>query len=109
MYLCTTRFNLEDKQATLLAEFFSRDEIEAAKKEKDEKPDEIELDPISDTEEHNPQPGNDKIELGPRHISLHKESDETTKPPLPSLERHTQLRALGRKRKNCEDNRFEYH
>jgi hypothetical protein len=99
MYLCTSRFDLEDEQMALLEEFFSRDEIEAAKEEKDDKPDEIELDPISDREEEDTQLENIGIE----------DPVEVTEPPLPSLEAHTQLRASGRKRKNREDDIFEYH
>ena len=97
MYFCTSRFDLEDEQEALLAEFFSRDEIEAAKEEKDDKPDGIELDPISDTGEQDAQQDSNE------------DPDEATEPPLPSLQAHTQLRASGRKRKNREDEVFEYH
>ncbi|OQD68421.1 hypothetical protein PENANT_c314G02656, partial [Penicillium antarcticum] len=51
MFLCTSRFDIEEEEARLLKKFFSYDEIEAAKEEKDEKLDEIEIEPISDTEE----------------------------------------------------------
>jgi hypothetical protein len=97
IYLCTSRLDLEDEQAALLAEFFSRDEIEAAKEEKDDRPDEIELDPISDAEEQDAQ------------LENNEDLDEATEPRLPSLEAHTQLRASGRKRKSREDDGFEYH
>lgn len=51
MYLCTSRFDIEEQEVRLLEKFFSHDEIEAAKEEKDEKLDEIEIEPISDAEE----------------------------------------------------------
>jgi hAT family C-terminal dimerisation region len=97
MYLCTSKFDIEDEEATRLAEFFSRDEIEAAKEEKDDKPDEIELDPISDTEEQ---------DVG---LENNEDLDEAPEPPVSSPETHTQLRASGRKRKSREDDGFEYH
>ncbi|KAG0161705.1 hypothetical protein PDIDSM_4973 [Penicillium digitatum] len=42
---------MEEQEATLLEKFFSQDELEAAKEEREEKLSEIEVDPISDTEE----------------------------------------------------------
>ena len=97
MYLCTSRFDLEDEQVALLAEFFTYNEIEAAKEEKDDKPDGIELDPISDTEEQDAPLENDE------------DPDKATEPPLPSLKAHTQLRSSGRKRKNREDDGYEHY
>ena len=51
MFLCTSRFDIEEQEAKLLEKFFSYEEIESAKEKKDEKLDEIEIDLISDTEE----------------------------------------------------------
>ncbi|KAL2005187.1 hypothetical protein VTN00DRAFT_3037 [Thermoascus crustaceus] len=51
MFLCTSRFDIEEQEAKLLEKFFSHDKMEAAKEEKDEKLDKVEIDPISDTEE----------------------------------------------------------
>jgi hypothetical protein len=51
MYLCTSKFDVEEEQSSLLREFFSRDEIEAEKEEKEDRMNQIDLDPISDTEE----------------------------------------------------------
>lgn len=66
MFLCTSRFDIEEQQAKLLEKFFSYDEMEAAKEEKDEKLDEVEIDLISDTEEQEEQDPtiNDEIGLG---------------------------------------------
>ena len=36
MFLCTSRFDLEEQEAKRLEEFFTQDEIEVAKEEKDE-------------------------------------------------------------------------
>ena len=51
MFLCTSRFDIEEQEVKLLEKFFFYEEIESAKEEKDEKLDEIEIDLISDTEE----------------------------------------------------------
>ncbi|KAG0152996.1 hypothetical protein PDIDSM_1955 [Penicillium digitatum] len=37
MFLCTTKFDMEEQEATLLEKFFSQDELEAAKEEREEK------------------------------------------------------------------------
>lgn len=99
MFLCTSRFDLEEQDAKRLEEFFTRDEIEAAREEKDEKHEEIEIEPISDTEESD--------ELENEVIVMDDIGDETSEPQLP--ENSTQLRASGRKRKQREDDTFEYH
>ncbi|OQD63798.1 hypothetical protein PENANT_c456G06534, partial [Penicillium antarcticum] len=51
IFLCTSRFDIEEEEARLLKKFFSYNKIEAAKEEKDKKLDEIEIEPISDTKE----------------------------------------------------------
>ena len=51
MFLCTSRFDIEEEQHTFLREFFSRDEIEAANEEKDSSANSYDLDPINDTKE----------------------------------------------------------
>jgi len=103
MFLCTSRFDLEEKEAQRLEKFFSREEIEAAKEEKDEKPDEVEVEPISDTEE--PDNGlNDETEAEEASSTAVEDRAEHQLP-----ENNTQLRASGRKRKSREDDAFEYH
>jgi hypothetical protein len=103
MFLCTSRFDLEEKEAQQLEKFFSREEIEAAKEEKDEKLDKVEVEPISDTEE--PNNGlDDKIEVEEASSTA---VEDYAEPQLP--ENNTQLRASGRKRKSREDDTFEYH
>lgn len=99
MFLCTSRFDLEEQDAKRLEEFFTRDEIEAAREGKDEKHDEIEMEPISDTEEAD--------ELESEVTVIGNIEDEASEPQLP--ENSTQLRASGRKRKQREDDTFEYH
>ncbi|KAJ5533739.1 hypothetical protein N7494_010291 [Penicillium frequentans] len=65
----------------------------------DEKHEEIEIEPISDTEEPD--------ELEKEVMVMVDIGDETAEPQLP--ENSTQLRASGRKRKQREDDTFEYH
>ncbi|KAG0157773.1 hypothetical protein PDIDSM_4958 [Penicillium digitatum] len=106
-------------EATLLEKFFSQDELEAAKEEREEKLSEIEVDPISDTEEQEDEledkPG-DAIEVviedRPEDIPEERPlpTSEYGRPCSPSLPPTcTQTRALGRKRKSREDDLFEYH
>ena len=106
MFLCTSRFDLEEEQAALLGEYFTRDEIEAAKEEKEDTPDEIELEPISDTEEQDILDDNEDIDLDSRQVN----KDQSTEPSLPiSNEGNTQVRASGRKRTRREEDGYEYH
>ncbi|KAJ6136657.1 hypothetical protein N7512_001817 [Penicillium capsulatum] len=46
IFLYTLRFDIEEQEVRLLKKFFSYDEIEAAKEEKNEKLDEVEIDLI---------------------------------------------------------------
>ncbi|KAG0160245.1 hypothetical protein PDIDSM_7772 [Penicillium digitatum] len=119
MFLCTTKFDMEEQEATLLEKFFSQDELEAAKEEREEKLSEIEVDPISDTEEQEDEledkPG-DAIEVviedRPEDIPEERPlpTSEYGRPCSPSLPPTcTQTRASGRKRKSREDDLFEYH
>jgi hypothetical protein len=55
MFLCISRFDLQEEGFTFLKEFFSIDEIEAAKEEMEDTPNHFELDPISDNEEEGTQ------------------------------------------------------
>ncbi|KAJ5249388.1 hypothetical protein N7524_011704, partial [Penicillium chrysogenum] len=51
LFLCSSRFDLELHEAKELERFFSLNEIEALREEKDEKLDDVEFEQISDTEE----------------------------------------------------------
>ena len=51
MFLCTSRFDLDEQKAEILKEFFSIYKIEAGKEEQDKKLEDIEIELISDTEE----------------------------------------------------------
>ena len=51
MFLCTSKFDMDEEQAVFLADSFSQDKIEAAKEEREEIRDQFDLDPISDNEE----------------------------------------------------------
>ena len=105
MFLCTSKFDMEEQEAKLLEKFFSHEELEAAKEEKEEKLGEVEVNPISDTEEQEDEIDNE-IELGEASSATGKHDAE----PEPSLPQNcTQTRASGRKRKRREDDIFEYH
>ena len=103
MFLCTLRFDIEEQEAKLLEKFFSHEEMEAAKEEKDEKLDEVEIDPISDTEEQ------DTVINGEIGLDEAGEADEGGEAQLPLPRNNTQVRASGRKRKTRDDDIFEYH
>jgi hypothetical protein len=103
MFLCTSRFDLEEKESQRLEKFFSREEIEAAKEEKDERLDEVEVEPISDTEESTNKLNDEMV----AEVAPSPPVEDHTEPKLP--ENNTQLRASGRKRKSREDDAFEYH
>lgn len=51
LFLCTSRFDLKLHEAKELKQFFSLNEIEALREEKDDKLDDVEFEQISDTEE----------------------------------------------------------
>ncbi|CAG8360892.1 unnamed protein product [Penicillium salamii] len=105
MFLCTSRFDMEEQEEDLLKQFFSHSEIEATREEKDGKLDSVEFLAISDTEEQDQDKGDDEdlIELDLDAV----EQDQQPEPSLP--ETRTQIRASGRKRKSREDDLFEYH
>lgn len=96
MFLCTSKFEIEEEQAAFLQEFFTRDEIEAAKEEREFTPDSVSVDPISDTEEEQTQEEEDIQGRGDILVGANNSTD----PPLPSNEEEsTQPRASVRARK----------
>jgi hypothetical protein len=103
MFLCTSRFDIEEQEAKLLEKFFSYKEMESTKEEKDEKLDEIEIDPISDTEEQDTELNN---EIGLDKID---EADEEGKAQISLPRNNTQVRISRQKRKSRDDNIFKYH
>jgi len=107
MFLCTSRFDIEEQEAKLLKTFFSHDELEAAKEEKDDKLDRIEIEPISDAEEQD-TPINKETELD-KALSTMFEEPTLRESQVPLPENDTQVRSSGRKRKNRDDDIFEYH
>lgn len=94
MFLCTSRFDLKEKESQQLEKFFSYEEIKAAKEEKDERLDEVEVELISDTEELNSKL-NDKMVV---EVAPSPPIEDYTEPKLP--ENNTWLRALGWKCKS---------
>ncbi|CAG8404696.1 unnamed protein product, partial [Penicillium salamii] len=95
IFLCTSRFDMEEQETDLLKQFFLHSEIEATREEKDRKLDSVEFLTISDTEEQDQNEVDDKdlIELDLDAI----EQDQRSEPSLPQT--RTQIRASGRKRK----------
>lgn len=102
MFLCTSKFEIEEEQAAFLQEIFTRDEIEAAKEEKETTPDTVSVDPISDTEEEQTQ----------EEEEVQGIMDHNADPPLPSYnEESTQLRASVRARKRIrrDEDLYKYY
>lgn len=103
LYLCTSKFDLDVQEAEELKQFFTSNEIDSLKEEKDETPDDVEIDEISDTEEQGDLSG-DLIDID--NASLDEDDDDAAAaaaPQLPST--HTQQRTSGRK---MEDDIYEY-
>jgi hypothetical protein len=101
MFLCMSRFDLEE-EAKLLEKYFFHDEIEAAKEEKDEKLDEVEVEPISDTEKQ-------ETIVEDEALSTQVEQQTISGSQLPLPGNNIQVRASRRKRKSRDDDLFEYH
>lgn len=94
MFLCTARFDLEQQEMQYLQEYFTRDEIETRREERDEKLGHIELDEISETEEQD--------------MEQDEEQDrDDSEPQLPEI--NPQQCVSGRKRKIREDDGFHYY
>jgi hypothetical protein len=94
MFLCTARFDLKQQEMQYLQEYFTRDEIETRREERDEKLGHIELDKISETEEQD--------------MEQDEEQDrDDSEPQLPEI--NTQQRVSGRKRKIREDDGFQHY
>ncbi|KAG0157964.1 hypothetical protein PDIDSM_5476 [Penicillium digitatum] len=90
LFLCTSRFDLELHEAKELERFFSLNEIEALREEKDDKLDDVEFEQISDTEEQ-PEISGGLIDVDDDNTGDNDAGD----PPLPSYS--TQPRMSGGK------------
>jgi hypothetical protein len=111
MFLCTSKFDIEEEQASLLREYFSRDGIEAEKEEKEDPANLIDFDPISDTEEQGRQgeeeeeeeDGEDDEQEGEEEVRIEQHEDRIeSELPLPQSD--TQRRKCVR----CDDD-YEYY
>jgi uncharacterized membrane protein YgaE (UPF0421/DUF939 family) len=94
LFLYAIRFNLREDKARQLEQFFTIYKIKAAREEKNEYLEDLEIDIISDTKEH-------------EEISTNLVNIRETKPQLP--ENSTQVRVSGRKRVRREDNIFKHY
>lgn len=102
LFLCTSRFDLKLHEAKELKQFFSLNEIEALREEKDDKLDDVEFEQISDTEEQ-PESSGGLIDVDDDNTGDNDAGD----PPLPSYS--TQPHMSGRKRKHVEDDMYQSH
>jgi hypothetical protein len=104
MFLCTSRFDLEVEEGKQLEKFYSLEEIEALKEEREEKPDDIDIISISDTEEGDEDEPLDLINIQDETVEKGPGSFD---PDLPECS--TQVRTSGRKRKTREDENYEHY
>ncbi|KAG0156535.1 hypothetical protein PDIDSM_3716 [Penicillium digitatum] len=102
LFLCTSRCDLELHEAKELERFFSLNEIEALREEKDDNLDDVEFEQISDTEEQ-PEISRGLIDVDDDNTGDNDAGD----PPLPTYS--TQPRMSGRKRKHVEDDMYQSH
>ena len=105
LYLCVSRFNLKVHKSEEFRKFFTTNKTDVLVEEKDETPDDVDIDEISDTEEQDDISG-DLIDVD--SDSLDGDDDDaaaTAAPQLPSI--HTQQRTSGRKRLRVEDDMYE--
>jgi hypothetical protein len=98
LYLCTSRFDLEVQEQKEFEQFFGSDEIQILVEEKDKKPEDVEVDAISDTEEQGDRPSSRDL------IDVDDDEDDATLQPL-----NTQLRTSRRKRRHVEDELYEHY
>jgi hypothetical protein len=136
MFMCTSRFEIEEEQLAFVNEYLSNEEIQAGNEERDAQLPENGLDPISDDEEDDSVPEQAQLltkaasqhALGKRRRSvtsepeneegeaqeLAVETDDEANLPLPTIspeEITTQIRTSRRirKRSRREDDVFDYY
>lgn len=103
MFLCTSRFDLQEDSFTFLKEFFTLDEIEAGKEEERQyTPDQFELDPISDNEELGALDEDEEEALQP-------DNNDNDAVHLPSIENTQTRRVSSRKRPREDDDQWAYY
>jgi len=124
MYMCTTRFELEDEQLAFIKEYLLSGERETANEEQDAQLLQDNPDPISDNEEDDMVPIQEQPatqEVSQRAFSKRRESvasepeDETQESalsddndlPLPDTRRRASARS--RKRSRRDDDTFTYY
>jgi hypothetical protein len=96
LYLCTSRFELEIQESKDLEEFFSSNKIQALREEKNEYPDDIdvEVEEISDTKEQGDEPSSSDL--------INVDDNDATITAAPS-----QVRTSGRKRKHVNNELYK--
>lgn len=88
MFLCMSNFDIQEENVLFLKDYFSHNDIETSKEEREGSPDEIDIEPISEDEEEQAQ-AQDNIDG----------AADAGSPTLPSDEGNTQIRASIRSRK----------
>lgn len=106
MFLCTSKFNIEEEQFPFLMELSSRVEIEVVNEEREDIPNQFDLDSISDNEEQDTQEQNEERDTQQAVTS----DDEAHLLPTPK-KGNTHLRASVRpgKRLRRKDDQFAYY
>ncbi|CAG8206757.1 unnamed protein product [Penicillium salamii] len=104
MFLCTSRFNIEEQKTKILKEFFSQNKIKITKEKKNRKLDLIKILLISNTEEND-----HKVDYKDLIKLISNTNKQNRELELSFLQTITQIRISERKQKSREDNLFEYY
>lgn len=87
MFMCTTKFDMESEQLSLIEEYLSTQEAEVAREEKEIRKAEDEFDPISDTEEDPLATISQPAEpVSQRALGKRPRTESATEDPGPSAE-----------------------
>lgn len=107
---CTSKFDTEEDETVYIKEFLSHNEIEVEKEAKEDGPDELGIEQISDTEEGDDQGRREEREEEGEEEGENVEA-EATEPELPAPGGNTQVRASvrARKRTRREDDELTYY
>lgn len=106
LFLCTSRFDLDVQEAKEVAEDLLSDEIDVLREQSVEKPNDVDTEEISDTEEQGDGPGSGSGDL----IDVDDDDDDGVDDDDATIRftaAPSQVRTSGRKRKHIEDDLYE--
>ncbi|KAJ9485292.1 hypothetical protein VN97_g8057 [Penicillium thymicola] len=106
LFLCTSRFDLDVQEAKEVAEDLLSDEIDMLREQSVEKPNDVDAEEISDTEEQGDGPGSGSGDL----IDLDDDDDDGVDHDDATIRftaAPSQVQTSGRKRKHVEDDLYE--